>query len=57
MMSRNELKQKMILCICTLQKLNGSDPTATELRSALGSEYEDVIAEYYGEKRLFTLVA
>jgi len=46
-MTKNELKQKMVMCIATLEKLNGRIPTAEELFSALGKEYEAVLAEYF----------
>ena len=45
-MTKNELKQAMITCIETLKKLNGRTPCPTELVSALGAEYKEVLAEY-----------
>ena len=45
-MTRIELKQKMMMCITTLEKLTGKIPTIEELFSALGNEYEEVLADY-----------
>ena len=45
-MSKNELNQKMILCISTLRNLNGHAPDAAELYRALGEEYAEVLADY-----------
>ncbi len=45
-MTWDERMQKVILCVTTLQKLNGAMPTVTELYGALGRDYEDVLAEY-----------
>ncbi len=45
-MTRNELRQAMMTCIVTLEKLNGRTPAPAELVSALGEEYEAVLSEY-----------
>lgn len=41
-----ELRQKMMVCIRTLEKLNGRVPGIGELRQALGNEYAEVLAEF-----------
>ena len=46
-MTKSELKQKMILCISTLSILNGRTPDKEELNAALGSEYAEVLADYF----------
>ena len=45
-MKKDELRQTMMVCITTLEKLNGHEPSAEELSMALGMEYETVLAEY-----------
>ena len=45
-MTREELRQAMMVCISTLQKLNGQMPGPEELYIALGAEYKTVLAEY-----------
>ena len=53
-MTKNELRQKMVMCITTLEKLTGKMPTAEELFSALGKEYEAVLAEYFSAQGTVT---
>lgn len=45
-MTREELRQSMMVCIATLQMMNGKQPEAEELYRALGAEYAAVLAEY-----------
>ena len=45
-MTTKEMEQAMNLCVVTLQKLNGTAPGFKELYSALGTGYENLIAEY-----------
>ena len=45
-MTREELRQSMMVCIVTLQMMNGRQPEAEELYRALGTEYAAVLAEY-----------
>ena len=54
-MTKNELRQKMVMCIATLKKLTGKFPTADELISALGNEYEVVLAEYFTAQDVLTV--
>ena len=54
-MTKTELKQKMVMCIATLKKLTGKFPTADELLSALGNEYEAVLAEYFTAQDALTV--
>ena len=42
----SELKQKLMLCVSTLYRLNGRRPNALELYTALGNEFEEVLEEY-----------
>ena len=42
-----ELRQKMMVCITTLQKLNGRMQGFIELNEVLGPEYEVVLMEYF----------
>ena len=46
-MTKNEKKQTLMVCVSTLCKLNGCMPGSAELTIALGSDYEDVISEYF----------
>ena len=48
-MTKNEMKQKLVMCIWTLKNLNGAVPSAGELYNALGNEYEGVLAEFLQE--------
>ena len=48
-MTKNEMKQKLMTCISTLQRLNGSLPSVKDLYHALGSEYDGILAEYIAE--------
>ena len=41
-----ELRQKMMVCVSTMERLNGRAPAIGELRVALGSEYDEVLEEY-----------
>lgn len=45
-MNKNELKQRMMLCIITLKNIYGRMPGAEELYTALGQQYSEVLAEY-----------
>ena len=45
-MTKTELRQAMMTCIVTLEKLNGRTPCPDELYSALGTEYEAVLMEF-----------
>ena len=45
-MTKAELRQTMMICIVTLEKLNGRIPTPDELYSALGTEYEGLLMEF-----------
>ena len=56
-MGRKELRQQLDVCVSTLRNLNGYEPSVTELYSALGSEYKDVISEYLDEKDPLAIVA
>ncbi len=56
-MNKNELKQRLILCVATLCNINGFMPDASELRSALGGEYTEVLEEYLAEKNALMAVA
>ena len=47
-MKKEELRQAMITCIVTLEKLNGQKPTPEEMYFALGNEYKEVLDEYLG---------
>ena len=46
-MTRDELRQTMMVCIATLKMMNGQEPGREELRMALGEEYKAVLAEYF----------
>jgi len=48
-MTKQELRQKLMICVSTLMNLNGSVPGAPELYSALGSEYKEVLEEYLAD--------
>ena len=41
-----ELRQKMMVCVSTMERLNGRAPGVDELVDALGTEYTEVLAEY-----------
>ena len=41
-----ELRQKLMLCITTMERLDGRAPEVSELLDALGWEYAEVLAEY-----------
>ena len=56
-MNKNELKQGLILCITTLCNMNGRMPDPSELYSALGSRYLEVIEEYLAEKNVLSAAA
>ena len=45
-MTKAEMRQTMMTCITTLEKLNGRAPRPDELYSALGTEYEAVLNEF-----------
>ena len=45
-MTKAEIRQTMMICITTLEKLNGRAPRPDELYSALGTEYEAVLNEF-----------
>ena len=45
-MTLAEKMQKLIMCVSTLYRLNGCMPSRTELATALGKEYSDVLSEY-----------
>ena len=45
-MTKEELRQTMMVCIETLQMMNGQMPGPEELSQALGEEYKAVLAEY-----------
>jgi hypothetical protein len=50
-MTINEMKQKIALCVATLQRLNGAVPGFKELCNALGEEYTVPLMEYMRESR------
>ena len=45
-MTKEELRQTMMVCIETLRMMNGQTPGPEELCRALGAEYKAVLAEY-----------
>ena len=45
-MTKEELRQTMMVCIETLRMMNGQMPGPEELCRALGAEYKAVLAEY-----------
>ena len=49
-MNKQELRQKLMICVSTLMNLNGTMPGAPELYSALGTEYTEVLEEFLAEK-------
>ncbi len=42
----DELRQRLMMCVSTLYRLNGRKPGALELYTALGNEFEEVLKEY-----------
>ena len=46
MITRDELRQTMMVCISTLQMMKGQMPTPQELFHALGEAYREVLTEY-----------
>ena len=38
-----ELQQRMMVCVSTMERLNGRMPEVSELADALGTEYEEVV--------------
>ena len=45
-MTKAELRQTMMTCIVTLEKLNGRTPNPDELYIALGTEYKGLLMEF-----------
>ena len=56
-MTKQELHQKLMICVSTLMNLNGCMPGAPELYSALGSEYEEVLEEYLANRNIHRAAA
>ena len=56
-MTKNELRQRLHVCVSTLENLNGCMPSVKELYRALGKEYEEVLAEYLGQTESYPCVA
>ena len=56
-MRKSELIQGLNLCIATLKRINGRMPEAFELYAALGSEYEEVLEEYFHGKCAYDAAA
>ena len=53
-MTKSELKQAMLTCIATLERLNRRTLCPAELYCALGAEYKGVLEEYLADcKTLF----
>ncbi len=56
-MNKQELKQKLMICVSTFMNLNGCMPGAPELYSALGNEYAEVLEEYFADKNIHRAAA
>ncbi len=56
-MTKKEFRQKLDVYVSTMKNLNGYGPSVTELYSALGNEYAEVIAEYMSTQNPFSLAA
>ena len=51
-MKKEDLKQIMMTCIATLEKLSGRKASLEELYRALGKEYSVILSEYFKDNRL-----
>ena len=56
-MNKQELRQKMMMCVATLMNLNGSMPGAPELYAALGNDYKEVLEEFFSGKYTYCAAA
>ena len=56
-MTKQDMKQIMLVCVSTLKNLNGCMPEAEELYTALGEGYAEVLIEYLSVQKTASLAA
>lgn len=56
-MTKQDMKQILMVCVSTLKNLNGCMPGVEELCSALGEEYAEILTEYMDEYKIAACAA
>lgn len=56
-MTKQDMKQTLMVCVSILKNLNGRMPSKEELYSALGEKYTEVLTDYLSTNKMAVYVA